>query len=188
MFPEADVLNGPNFKPRPFGGLNFFENPCSYFTAGKVKASTLSLTVLVIIEMLNAFNALSEDGSLLQMPPWTNPYLIIACTGSVLVHFVILYVPFLSKIFAVCALDGHDWVDGDGFLPPSHTHRRGAEVLRAAGHQEPHIKGFLRRFGAAGSLLILHVMLLLTRGSAGAGQSLWRVMYRCHGFKFVDAS
>jgi len=98
-----------NFKPRPFGGLNFFENPCSYFTAGKVKASTLSLTVLVIIEMLNAFNALSEDGSLLQMPPWTNPYLIIACTGSVLVHFVILYVPFLSKIFAVCALDGHDW-------------------------------------------------------------------------------
>jgi Ca2+-transporting ATPase len=97
-----------NFTPRPFGGLNF-ENPCTYFTAGKVKASTLSLTVLVIIEMLNAFNALSEDGSLLQMPPWTNPYLIIACTGSVLVHFVILYVPFLSKIFAVCPLDGHDW-------------------------------------------------------------------------------
>jgi len=99
-----------DFKPKPFNGMTFDKEPCSYFTAGKVKASTLSLTVLVIIEMLNAFNALSEDGSLLQMPPWTNPWLILACFGSVSVHFVILYVPFLAKIFAVCPLDWHDWV------------------------------------------------------------------------------
>merc|ERR1712194_924302 len=72
-------------------------------------ASTLSLTVLVMIEMLNAFNALSEDGSLIQMPPWTNPWLILACMGSVGVHFVVLYVPFLAKIFSVCPLDRHDW-------------------------------------------------------------------------------
>jgi len=98
------------FAPRDLPGVASFRGaPCSYFTAGKVKASTLSLTVLVVIEMLNAFNALSEDGSLLQMPPWTNPWLILACMGSVLVHFVILYVPFLAKIFAVCALDWHDW-------------------------------------------------------------------------------
>ena len=29
-----------------------FENPCDYFTLGKAKASTLSLSVLVAIEML----------------------------------------------------------------------------------------------------------------------------------------
>lgn len=29
-----------------------FEHPCDYFTTGKVKASTLSLSVLVVIEML----------------------------------------------------------------------------------------------------------------------------------------
>lgn len=102
-----------NFNPNAFGSgsrvWKFDKDPCSYFTAGKVKASTLSLTVLVIIEMLNAFNALSEDGSLIQMPAWANPYLIIACMGSVLVHFVILYVPVLAKIFAVAPLDWHDW-------------------------------------------------------------------------------
>merc|ERR1712224_863570 len=99
-----------NFKPRPFDGLNFDAQPCSYFAAGKVKASTLSMTVLVIIEMLNAFNALSEDGSLIQMPAWANPYLVIACMGSVLVHFVILYVPVLARIFAVAPLDWHEWM------------------------------------------------------------------------------
>jgi len=98
------------FAPTPYMDMSFSKDACSYFTAGKVKASTLSLTVLVVIEMLNAFNALSEDGSLLQMPPWTNPWLILACMGSVSVHFVILYVPFFAKIFAVCPLDWHDWL------------------------------------------------------------------------------
>ena len=37
-----------------------FSHPCDYFTHGKAKASTLSLSVLVAIEMFNAMNALSE--------------------------------------------------------------------------------------------------------------------------------
>merc|ERR1712226_720834 len=116
LIPLTDLLDWggcekwTGFKPKPFLGMSFDSEPCSYFTAGKVKASTLSLTVLVVIEMLNAFNALSEDGSLVQMPPWTNPWLILACMGSVLTHFVILYIPVLAKIFAVCPLDWHDWV------------------------------------------------------------------------------
>eukprot|EP00929_Paragymnodinium_shiwhaense_P007944 TRINITY_DN111869_c0_g1_i1.p1 TRINITY_DN111869_c0_g1~~TRINITY_DN111869_c0_g1_i1.p1 ORF type:complete len:1036 (-),score=338.47 TRINITY_DN111869_c0_g1_i1:167-3274(-) len=98
------------FAVKPMLDMTFEKDPCAYFTTGKVKASTLSLTVLVIIEMLNAFNALSEDGSLIQRPPWTNPWLILACMGSVMVHFVVLYTPFLAKIFHVCPLDWHDWV------------------------------------------------------------------------------
>ena len=46
--------------------------------------------MLVAIEMLNALNALSEDGSLIQMPPWVNPYLILAMLVSFAMHAVIL--------------------------------------------------------------------------------------------------
>lgn len=47
--------------PYTAGGRTFtFDEPCDYFTYGKAKASTLSLSVLVAIEMFNAMNALSE--------------------------------------------------------------------------------------------------------------------------------
>ena len=42
------------------GKMVNFDEPCDYFTVGKAKASTLSLSVLVSIEMFNALNALSE--------------------------------------------------------------------------------------------------------------------------------
>lgn len=84
-------------------------DPCKYFTDGKVKASTMSLSVLVAIEMFNALNALSEDGSLVTMPPWSNPYLLIAMVVSFGMHFVILYVDFLADMFNVTPLDMNEW-------------------------------------------------------------------------------
>merc|ERR1712159_89414 len=85
-------------------------NICKYFTEGKVKASTLSLSVLVTIEMFNALNAISEDGSLLSIPPWVNPYLLLAMVASFGMHFVILYVPALASIFEICPLSVEDWL------------------------------------------------------------------------------
>merc|ERR1712060_4886 len=83
---------------------------CDYFGEGKTKASTLSLTVLVAIEMFNALNALSEDGSLVQMPPWVNPYLLVAMVVSFGLHFVILYVPFLATTFSIVPLSYEEWL------------------------------------------------------------------------------
>ncbi|CAK9072944.1 unnamed protein product [Durusdinium trenchii] len=99
----------PSFSAVPMMGLDFSADPCSYFTVGKVKAATLSITVLVMIQLLNAFNAVSEDGSLLTRPPWLNPYLVTACAISAALHCLILYTP-LAQIFGVCPLDAHDWV------------------------------------------------------------------------------
>jgi Ca2+-transporting ATPase len=99
-----------NFSVNNFGGMDFAgDKACSYFTTGKEKASTLSLSVLVTIEMFNALNALSEDGSLLVMPPWANPWLLLAMAVSFGLHFVILYVPFLANIFDIVPLTMGDW-------------------------------------------------------------------------------
>lgn len=87
-----------------------FSDPCDYFTEGKAKASTLSLSVLVAIEMFNAFNALSEDNSLLVVRPWTNPWLIVATTISLSLHCLILYVPLLANVFSIVPLSLNEWV------------------------------------------------------------------------------
>lgn len=86
-----------------------FAAPCDYFEKGKVTASTLSLTVLVAIEMLNSLNALSEDCSLLVVPPHKNMYLVGAITASFLAHFMILYIPPLATVFSVAPLTWREW-------------------------------------------------------------------------------
>merc|ERR1712185_636136 len=62
------------------------------------------------IEMLNALHALSEDDSLLQMPPWANPWLLLAMVVSFGLHFVILYVPVLASVFSIVPLTVNDWL------------------------------------------------------------------------------
>nr|CAB3463717.1 unnamed protein product [Digitaria exilis] len=102
-----------NFTVSPFtaGTRTFtFDNPCEYFQAGKVKATTLSLSVLVAIEMFNSLNALSEDSSLLTMPPWVNPWLLVAMSVSFGLHFLILYVPFLATVFGIVPLSLNEWL------------------------------------------------------------------------------
>uniref|UniRef100_A0A803LCQ0 P-type Ca(2+) transporter n=1 Tax=Chenopodium quinoa TaxID=63459 RepID=A0A803LCQ0_CHEQI len=76
----------------------------------KIKGMTLSLSVLVAIEMFNSLNALSEDGSLLSMPPWVNPWLLLAMSVSFGLHFLILYVPFLAQVFGIVPLSFNEWM------------------------------------------------------------------------------
>ena len=60
---------------------------------------TMALSVLVTIEMLNAMNSLSENQSLIMMPPWINIWLMLAIGLSMSLHFMILYVPFFNVTF-----------------------------------------------------------------------------------------
>ncbi|KAL0723736.1 hypothetical protein Bca4012_038335 [Brassica carinata] len=102
------------FKVSPFTAgsqtFSFNTNPCEYFHQGKIKASPLSLSVLVAIEMFNSLNALSEDGSLATMPPWVNPWLLLAMAVSFGLHFVILYVSFLAQVFGIVPLSMNEWL------------------------------------------------------------------------------
>lgn len=99
-----------DFTLPDYAGLPLSKHPCLYFTEGKTVAATLSLSVLVTIEMLNALNALSEDCSLLEMPPWVNPWLLLAIVGSMGMHMVILYVPFLNQVFGIAPIYFKEWV------------------------------------------------------------------------------
>jgi len=106
----SECPNWTDFKVHNYlEGMDFSENPCQYFVAGKVKASTLSLSVLVVIEMLNALNAISEDASLLTMTPFVNPYLILAIISSIGLHLMIVHVPMFNPIFSITALDMSEW-------------------------------------------------------------------------------
>lgn len=90
--------------------MDLSKNPCQYFVDGKVKASTLSLSVLVMIEMFNAFNALSEDNSLFVVTPLVNPYLIAAASSSTLLHMMIVYVPFFNDVFSIHSMTTKEWM------------------------------------------------------------------------------
>ncbi|ETO08333.1 calcium-transporting ATPase [Reticulomyxa filosa] len=60
--------------------------------------------------MFNTFNALSENQSLLVNPPWANVYVVLAVTLSMLLHVMILYVPFFRTMFSTAPLNGSEWI------------------------------------------------------------------------------
>ncbi|TSK72138.1 Sarcoplasmic/endoplasmic reticulum calcium ATPase 2 [Bagarius yarrelli] len=71
---------------------------------------TMALSVLVTIEMCNALNSLSENQSLLRMPPWENVWLLGAICLSMSLHFLILYVEPLPMIFQITPLNMTQWL------------------------------------------------------------------------------
>merc|ERR1712223_461081 len=74
------------------------------------EAMTMALSVLVTIEMANALNSVSENQSLLVMPPWINMYLIMAMALSFSLHFMILYVDVFNVVFNISALSFDQWM------------------------------------------------------------------------------
>jgi len=110
---EGGFTDTTSFKYETAAADSYVEGVgCDYFDGanGRKKASTLSLSVLVTIEMLNALNALSEDNSLLVMRPWINPYLIAAMFVSFALHFMILHVDWMAELFSIVPLDYNEWL------------------------------------------------------------------------------
>ncbi|KAF8061537.1 Ca-transporting ATPase [Lyophyllum atratum] len=84
-------------------GCEMFTNEMSH------RATTMSLSILVTVEMFNAMNSLSENESLLKLPVWKNPFLVAAIALSMALHFMILYVPFFTTLFAITPLNWIEW-------------------------------------------------------------------------------
>ncbi|XP_058850664.1 sarcoplasmic/endoplasmic reticulum calcium ATPase 2 [Acipenser ruthenus] len=71
---------------------------------------TMALSVLVTIEMCNALNSLSENQSLIRMPPWENVWLLGSICLSMSLHFLILHVEPLPIIFQITPLNVLQWM------------------------------------------------------------------------------
>lgn len=76
-------------EPEKFKGIS-----CDLFSSPE--PMTMALSILVTIEMCNAINSISENQSLVVMPPWINPFLLGAMALSFSLHFMILYVDILA--------------------------------------------------------------------------------------------
>uniref|UniRef100_A0A0E0KIL6 Calcium-transporting ATPase n=1 Tax=Oryza punctata TaxID=4537 RepID=A0A0E0KIL6_ORYPU len=77
--------------------------PCSIFEDRH--PSTVSMTVLVVVEMFNAVNNLSENQSLLAIHPWSNLWLVGSIVLTMLLHISVLYIEPLSALFSVILID-----------------------------------------------------------------------------------
>jgi Ca2+ transporting ATPase len=71
---------------------------------------TMALSVLVVIEICNAMNSISENQSLIVMPPWCNKWLLGAIALSMSLHFLILEVDFLAAVFQITPLNLEEWI------------------------------------------------------------------------------
>ncbi|TFY80158.1 hypothetical protein EWM64_g3857 [Hericium alpestre] len=88
----------------------FPEIGCEMFTNTMAqRATTVSLSILVTVEMFNAMNSLSENESLLRLPLWKNPFLVAAIALSMGLHFAILYIPVFTTLFAITPLNWIEW-------------------------------------------------------------------------------
>jgi P-type Ca2+ transporter type 2C len=85
------------------------EAPCDIFTSLRIRAQTFSLSVLIVMEMLKAFEAVSSKKSLLQYPPWKNPWLLLGVLIPISLHLIIMYSPPLASLFGLHALSMEDW-------------------------------------------------------------------------------
>merc|ERR1711935_1030755 len=115
------------------GGAEAFEGvDCAIFE--DPHPMTMALSVLVVIELLNALNSVSENQSIFRMPPWLNMWLMGAFFLSLGLHFMILYVPPFPTIFQVTDLNMEEWMTVLKFSVPVMIID---EILKYVARQQP---------------------------------------------------
>merc|ERR1719355_305195 len=106
--PQMSYYQLSHFLTCPAEPQNFKGISCDLFQSPE--PMTMALSILVTIEMCNAINAISENQSLVAMPPWINPLLLGAMALSFGLHFVILYVDVMATVFQVTPLSIAQWM------------------------------------------------------------------------------
>lgn len=77
---------------------------------GGRRTGTLALTAMILAEMTNALSSSPQ--------PLANPWLVLAVSLSVLLHFAITRLSWLQDAFGVCPLSLKEWVQCAGLGIP----------------------------------------------------------------------
>jgi Ca2+ transporting ATPase len=108
--PEGPQISFKHLTRFHHCSTDFPEIGCEMFSNDMAKAgSTVSLSILVVIEMFNAMNALSSSESLLSLPLWKNMMLVYAIALSMALHFALLYTPVLQSLFNILPMNATEW-------------------------------------------------------------------------------
>lgn len=124
--PEAQLLDGGRLIAIGFEGLMLSAVALGAFAYSLYglnqdveQARTVAFTVLVINQLVHAFNCRSDRWSLFQVGLGTNRSLLLAFALSLGIQVAVLTIPPIASIFKVAALPLEDWVlmGATGILP-----------------------------------------------------------------------
>lgn len=73
------------------------------------EAQSMCFVSLILVQFINAFNLRSLDRSVFALSPFTNKWLLLAIAWEILMLILIIYQPFLSRLFGTYPLTLRDW-------------------------------------------------------------------------------
>ena len=71
---------------------------------------TMLFTSIVLAQLIHAFNFRSETRTVFSFESLKNKWLLIAFGGSVVLQMVVIYMPFMQRVFKTQPLGIHDWM------------------------------------------------------------------------------
>ncbi len=74
------------------------------------KARTMAFTGLIVFELINVLNFRSFRSTLKEIGLSSNPAIVYALIGSIIIQIVVIYHPFFQTIFRTVALSIQDWI------------------------------------------------------------------------------
>ncbi|MBN1991573.1 MAG: cation-translocating P-type ATPase [Anaerolineae bacterium] len=90
--------------------LSVFLIALSRFPNQLLPAQTMAYTTLVCSELLRAYTSRSEHQSIFSIGIFTNRWMVLATSASMLLMLLVLYVPFLQPFFSTVPLSLGDWL------------------------------------------------------------------------------
>ncbi|MFC1750762.1 cation-translocating P-type ATPase [Pseudomonadota bacterium] len=75
----------------------------------QLKGSSVAFALLVLIQMVQAFNSRSEKNSILKLGFFSNKYLLGAIATSLILVVIMIEVPLMQKYLHTVSLDFSDW-------------------------------------------------------------------------------